>query len=89
MVLVTDTVSSDTYPLRELWGEQAPAALLAHLEQTNNVLSGTGITFVRQVFAAETSFLAERPRLIEPWLWQMHDDVTMMVYALTVRRLPG
>ncbi len=89
VVFVTDTVSSDTYPLRELWGEQAPAALLAHLDQTNNVLSGTGITFVRQVLAAETSFPAERPRLVEPWLWQMHEDVTMMVYALTLRRLPG
>jgi hypothetical protein len=89
VVFVTDTVSSDTYPLRELWGEQAPATLLAHLDQTNNVLSGTGITFVRQVLAAETSLLGERPRLVEPWLWQMHEDVTMMVYALTLRRLPG
>ena len=89
VVFVTDTVSSDTYPLRELWGEQAPAALLTHLDQTNNVLSGTGITFVRQVLAAETSFPVERPRLVEPWLWQMHEDVTMMVYALTLRRLPG
>ena len=89
VVFVTDTVSSDTYPLRELWGQQAPAALLAHLDQTGNVLSGTGITFVRQVLAAESSLLAERPRLVEPWLWQMHEDVTMMVYALTLRRLPG
>jgi hypothetical protein len=89
VVFVTDTVSSDTYPLRELWGEQTPAALLAHLDQTNNVLSGTGITFVRQALAAETSLLAERPRLAEPWLWQMHEDVTMMVYALTLRRPPG
>jgi hypothetical protein len=89
VVFVTDTVSSDTYPLRELWGEQAPAALLTHLDQTNNVLSGTGVSFVRQVLAGETSLLVERPRLAEPWLWQMHEDVTMMVYALTLRRPPG
>jgi hypothetical protein len=89
VVFVTDTVSSDTYPLRELWGQQSPAALLAHLDQVDNVLSGTAISFVRRVLASESASLAERPRLIEPWLWQMHPDVTMLVYALVCRRAPA
>jgi hypothetical protein len=89
VVFVTDTVSSETYPLRELWGQQAPAALLTHLDQANNVLSGTSVSFVRQVLAAETSSLAARPRLVEPWLWQMHADVTMLVYALLLQRSPA
>jgi hypothetical protein len=86
VVFVTDTVSSDTYPLRELWGQQPPAALLAHLDQTNNVLSGTAISAVRRVLAGEAAALASRPRLVEPWLWQMHPEVTLLVYALVLQR---
>ncbi|HET6146986.1 MAG TPA: hypothetical protein VFH68_05600 [Polyangia bacterium] len=88
VVFVTDTVSSETYPLVELWGEQAPGALLAQLDQVNNVLSGTSVSFLRRVLSAETSLMAGRPRLIEPWLWQMHPDVTMLVYALICQRAP-
>jgi len=89
VVLVTDTVSSETYPLQELWGQQSPAALLAQLDQVNNVLSGTAISFVRRVLAGEAALMVERPRLIEPWLWQMHPDVTMLVYALVWQRAPS
>lgn len=89
VLFVTDTVSSDTYPLRELWGQQAPAALLAHLDQTNNFLSGTSISSVRRVLAGEAAALAARPRLVEPWLWQMHPDVTLLVYALVLQRAPS
>jgi hypothetical protein len=88
VVLVTDTVSSDTYPLRELWGEQAPSELLAHLDQTNNALTGTKFSFVRRALAAEAARLVERPRLVEPWLWQMHPEVTLLVYALVFQRAP-
>jgi hypothetical protein len=89
VVLVTDTVSSDSYPLRELWGQQAPAALLAHLDQTHNVLTGTGISSVRRALAAEAGSLVDRPRLVEPWLWQMHPEVTLLVYALVFQRAPA
>jgi hypothetical protein len=88
VVFVSDMVSSDTYPLRELWDHQPPADLLAHLDRTDNVLSGTGISFVRRTLAGESASLTERPRLVEPWLWQMHPDVTLMVYALLCQRRP-
>ena len=86
---MTDTVSSQTYPLQELWGAQTPTALLAHLEQTNNVLSGTGLSFVRRLLAADGPALAEPPRLIEPWLWRLDEELTMLVYALVLRRRDG
>jgi hypothetical protein len=85
VLFVTDTVSSKSYPLRERWLEQPPLALLAQLNQTNNVLSGTALPFVRRVLATQTSFLAESPLLVEPWLWDMNDDVTLMVYALVLK----
>jgi hypothetical protein len=85
VLLVTDTVSSNTYPLRERWGEQPPLALLAQLNQANNVFSGTALSFVRRVLATEASLLAESPLLVEPWLWDMNDDVTLLVYAVVLK----
>lgn len=89
VLFVTDTVSSQTYPLRERWGEQSPLALLAHLDQTNNALSGTAISFVRQVLAIEASALVKPPRVVEPWLWQVHKDVALLVYALVLQLRPA
>lgn len=89
VLFVTDTVSSDTYPLRELWGREPPLDLLASLDQVGNVLSGTSVSFVRRGLAGEGPRIVGRPRLIEPWLWQMHPDVTMLVYAMVFQRSSG
>jgi hypothetical protein len=89
VVLITDTVSSDTYPLRELWDDQQPSALLAQLDQVGNVLSGTSVSFVRRALADPRALTSERPRPFAPWLWQMHPDVTLLVYALQWRRWPA
>jgi hypothetical protein len=85
VLFVTDTVSSKTYPLRERWDEQPPLTLLAQLNQTNNVFSGTALPFVRRVLATEASFFAESPLLLEPWLWDMNDDTTLLVYAVVLK----
>jgi hypothetical protein len=87
--LVTDTVSDETYPLRELWETRAPLALLDHLELTENVFSGTGPAFVRRILATDRQVapaLARPPRLVEPWLWQFSDERTYLVYALSFER---
>jgi hypothetical protein len=89
VLFVTDTVSSQTFPLEERWGQQPPLALLAHLNQSDNVLSGTAISFVNQVLAGESSLLVGAPRLIEPWLWRLNPDVTLLVYALLLQRRPA
>ena len=53
VLLVTDTVSSETYPLEELWGEQPPLELLTYLEKTDNTFSGTGPSYVRRLLNRE------------------------------------
>ena len=87
VLLVTDTVSSETYPLEELWGEQPPLELLTYLEKTDNTFSGTGPSYVRRLLNREPL----RPqfdgaRLVEPWLWRLGEKVTLLAYALVLRR---
>jgi hypothetical protein len=87
VLLVTDTVSSETYPLEELWGEQPPLELLTYLEKTDNTFSGTGPSYVRRLLNREPlrpQF--EAARLVEPWLWRLGEKVTLLAYALVLRR---
>jgi hypothetical protein len=87
VLLVTDTVSSETYPLEELWGEQPPLELLTYLEKTDNTFSGTGPSYVRRLLNREPlrpQF--ESARLVEPWLWRLGEKVTLLAYALALRR---
>jgi hypothetical protein len=86
-LLVTDTVSSETYPLEELWSEQPPLELLTYLEKTDNTFSGTGPSYVRRLLNREPlrpHF--ETARLVEPWLWRLGEKVTLLTYALVLRR---
>jgi hypothetical protein len=87
--VVTDTVTTETYPLVELWGQRTPLALLDHLELTNNVFSGTGPSFLRRILATDKQVapaLAGSPRLLAPWLWQFTEERTYLVYGLSFRR---
>jgi hypothetical protein len=88
IVLVTDTVSSETYALEELWGERTPLALLDHLEETENFLSGTSPAFLRRTLRTDLVLgpLVEPPRLVEPWLWRLSDRLTLLAYALVFKR---
>jgi hypothetical protein len=89
VLLATDTVSSESYPLEELWGQRSPGELLAHLEATGNVLSGTAPTLLRQLLT-DPQLPIERPaRFIEPWLWRMDASMSFLVYAVSVTRGRG
>jgi len=87
-VVVTDTVSSESYALEELWGERSPLALLDHLEETENFLSGTSPSFLRRVLRTDEVLrkTVDPPRLIEPWLWRLDDRLTLLAYALVFER---
>ena len=90
--LVTDAVSTETYPLVELWESRPPQALLEELERTGNVFSGTGPAFLRRILATDREVapeLAGPPRLHQPWLWHFSADRSYLVYALSFRRRPG
>jgi hypothetical protein len=88
-LIVTDTASSKTYPLVELFDAQPPLALLDELERTDNVLSGTGPTYLRRLLAREATLkplLRAPAKVIPPWLWDLGDEVTLLAYALVLER---
>jgi hypothetical protein len=88
-VLVTDVVSSETYPLEELAPEQPLARLLDHLEATDNVLTGTRPRFLRRFFTRDPvagPLVDPPPRQVDPWLWRLGDDLTLLTYALVLSR---
>jgi hypothetical protein len=89
LLLLSDTASSQTYPLVELWDAQPPRVLLERLEQTDNVLSGTGSIYVRRVLNTDPVLRTRLTgaRLADPWLWQLGDDVTLLAYGLSATRL--
>jgi hypothetical protein len=89
VVLATDTVSSESYPLEELWGQRSPTDLLAHLEATGNVLSGTAPTLVRRLLADRELPLQPPARFLEPWLWRLDPNMSFLVYAVTAQRRPA
>lgn len=87
-VLVTDSATSETYPLEELWGTRPPRAMLDELEQADNHLSGTGPAFLRRILRTDpvAAPLVEAPLAVEPWLWRLNPELTLLVHALVMRR---
>jgi hypothetical protein len=88
-ILATDTVSTETYPLLEMWGSTEPTVLLADLEAAGNFLSGTAASEVRGMLAKDpgiAALCAGPPRLVEPWLWRLSEQLTLLVYAFVIRR---
>ena len=87
-ILVTDVVSSETYPLDEL-SDEPLGRLLNRLEATDNLLTGTQPRFLRRFFARDpvaAPLLIGPARLVEPWLWKLGDDLTLLAYALVLKR---
>jgi hypothetical protein len=87
-LLITDMVSSDTYPLEELWGQRSPWALVDELETSGNHLSGTTPKFLRRIVNTDPVIapLAGRVQLETPWLWALSEEETYLVYALGFTR---
>jgi hypothetical protein len=94
-VVITDAVSTETYPLVELWDRQPPLTLLAELERADNVFSGTGPAFLRRLLVSAPllgPLVAGAPRLHQPWLWTFSEERSYLVYALSFARaaaVPG
>lgn len=89
-LLVTDTVSSDTYPVRELWGTRAPWTIIDELESSGNHLSGTTPSFVRRILNTDPVIapLAAISSMEEPWMWTLSEDETYIVYGVRFERRP-
>jgi hypothetical protein len=88
LVVVTDTVSSETCAVDELWDPQRPTHLLTTLDRTDKLLTGTAPSFLRKLLLEDQVIapLVGPPRMVEPWLWRFSDEVSFLAYALTVRR---
>lgn len=89
VLLLSDVVSTETFPLRELWGTRPPLALLGEIERSGNFLSGTAMTFIRRLLVSDApaAALAAGPsEVIEPWLWELSEDLAFLVYGLRIRR---
>jgi hypothetical protein len=87
-LLVTDTISSETYALEELWGDRPPLALLEEIDRANRTLTGTAPSYLRRLLRDDADIAARiRPAsLVEPWLWRFTEEMTFLVYALSFRR---
>jgi hypothetical protein len=91
VVLVSDMVSSETYPVEELWGTRSGDELIAEVERAGNFLSGTARTFIRRLCvtdAAVAALAAGPPTAPPPWLWRLGGDLAFIVYALVLTRRP-
>jgi hypothetical protein len=89
VLLVSDMVSSETYPLDELWGTRPGDELLAEVERAGNFLSGTARTFMRRLCVTDpdtAALTAGPPAALPPWLWQLGGDLSFLVYALVLQR---
>ena len=88
-LLVTDVVSSETYPLDELYTPENALPLLDDLNQAGNLLTGTSPRDLRRFFTRDdiaAPLLAEPPRLVPPWLWHLGEEVTLLTCAWVLRR---
>jgi hypothetical protein len=87
-VVVTDTVSSETYAIDELWPDRDPMAMLNEVDRQDYALSGTAPGFVRKIITqdAVVAPLASPPRLIPPWRWRFTTELTYLVYGYVFRR---
>jgi hypothetical protein len=87
-LFVTDTCSSEMYPpLEERCRRFSPVAVLARLEETDNVLSGTRPSAIFEALTSDPVLAAqvESPELLEPWLWRM-GKLVLLVYAVAFKR---
>jgi hypothetical protein len=86
-LLVTDTSSSDIYPLEANWSARSPVALLELLQDEQKLLGGTDPSLLLRTLDRDevVAPLVGPPSVIEPWLWKM-GPLTMLVYAIGFRR---
>jgi hypothetical protein len=88
-ILITDVVSSGTFPFEEELAKGAdPVDLLAQVDKLDASLSGTGPTFTLEIMSADSEIgpVLEPARLVSPWAWRFNDDIVYLVYAVVAKR---
>ncbi len=87
-LLVTDTISSDTVPLDDLYARVAPVALLRELDRAQMLFSGTSPSLTDAVIRGDEELAAgiDDVVVIPPWLWRVASHRTVLVHALAFHR---
>ena len=87
-LLVTDLVSSETYPLEELAPGRDLKALVAELVRDGNTFRGVNPIALNRMLRRDPilSQQAADVRAIEPWLWRAVKERTFLVNGLAFRR---
>jgi hypothetical protein len=89
-VLLTDTISAETYPLDELFDESRGLALLTKLAGSGALFSGTSPRLLLPLLNdRQRTPAVSDVRLLPPWLWQVDVARTVMVYGIGFRRATG
>jgi hypothetical protein len=87
-LLITDVVSSDTYPqLRDTPPERL-SALLPRLLDQRNFFTGCNPFAIARRLGTDPTFLAAATRITQPWRWDIGTR-SYLVCALAFRRRPG
>jgi hypothetical protein len=88
-VLVTDTASSETYPVEDLFASMGGGPLLDEITRTGVGFRCTNLAFVRQVLREDVTaapWIADTT-LADPWLWTLVPGQTLLVYGMTIAKL--
>jgi len=88
-ILITDVVSSATFPFEERLARGAePLDLLAQVDKLDATFSGTGPSFTLEIMSGDVEIAAalEPPRLVTPWVWRFNDETRYFVYALVAKK---
>jgi hypothetical protein len=87
-LLVTDAISSETYPLDELFTPRNGAALLDELARRDRLFTGASPHLISKLLRHHPARgpLVEDVHLKAPWLWELSPTCTLLVYALAFRR---
>jgi hypothetical protein len=89
-LLLTDTISGETFPLDELFDEGQGSALLTQLARKGALFSGTSPRLLLPLLnhRQRTGTITD-VQLLAPWLWQVTPARTVMVYGIGFRRAAG
>jgi hypothetical protein len=90
-LLVTDAVSSDTAPLDDLEGPHATderGALLRRLDAEGCLFSGTSPALALSLLHNDPALSRDvvDPFVVEPWVWRLSPQRSVLVYALSFGR---
>jgi hypothetical protein len=92
-LLVTDAVSSDTVPLDDVAADEGAAggergALLRRLDSEGRLFSGTSPALALSLLGHDPYLSREvvDAFVVEPWVWRLSPQRSVLVYALSFRR---